>query len=522
MNTKTISHCQGKGSISHNNREFHPKNVNSSRTKDNVTFIKIPIETAYEKLFGAAVERYNAKQKRSDRKIKNGYYEYQFKRKISQNSVTSSDKRKSFYEDVVQIGTMNDTAVGTSDAETARKCLTEYMERFQQRNPNFFVFNAVLHMDEATPHLHIDYIPVGHYKRGVDTQNGLAQALKEMGYGEGKDAIAKWRKSECDILHEICAKNGIEIADPKKGRGYSYSVEEYKAHQQKLNDLRSEIDEYRQVVLQAENTEFTHTKMPFGKSIVSDKNLDELTEKLKAAAVAEKDVLLREKELSDREKMMSEKEEYIDVLTEKAEKLNRSAIAREHLIKQKEERAYDLLHEQENLNRLYNQKVSHCSDLERKVSELTNKCSYLNDVIDKAQKRLSEIKNEMKKKLDEVKTDSSTEINSLNAEIDRLKKDRRKLCRYIADAAMAVSVLGHKTYENEEFFAALTAKQRSIILGTVDFCHNIADNFGYHDIAQEIGQIGGMSDEIRSEYEKWYKFFSEQTRTNYERQEYSL
>lgn len=59
------------------------------------------------------------------------------------------------------------------------------MNGFQARNLNFHVFNAVLHMDEATPHLHIDYIPIRHYKRGVDTQNGIAQALKEMGYGEG-------------------------------------------------------------------------------------------------------------------------------------------------------------------------------------------------------------------------------------------------------------------------------------------------------------------------------------------------
>ena len=276
MSAKSRSHCQGKGSLSHNNREFRPKNADINRTPDNITFVKEPIAAAYKKLFGAAVERYNAKQKRSDRKIKNGYYEYQFNHKISQNVVTSADKRKSFYEDVVQIGTMNDTAVGTADAETAKKCLTEYMEDFQRRNPNFYVFNAVLHMDEATPHLHIDYIPVGHYKRGIDTQNGIAQALKEMGYGYGKDAIAKWRKSEYDVLREICVRNGIEISEPKKGRGHSYAPDEYKAYKKEMESLKAVIDMYRQIVLQAENTEFSYTKMPFGQNIVSDENLDKL------------------------------------------------------------------------------------------------------------------------------------------------------------------------------------------------------------------------------------------------------
>lgn len=157
MKGKTISLCQGKGSLSHNNRDFHPKNVDPSRTKDNVTFVSIPIEQAYDTLFGAAVKRYNAKQKRKDRKIQNGYFEYQFNHKISPNVITSADKRKSFYEDVVQIGTKDDTGVGTADAETAAECLKEYMNGFQARNPNFYVFNAVLHVDEATPHLHIDY-----------------------------------------------------------------------------------------------------------------------------------------------------------------------------------------------------------------------------------------------------------------------------------------------------------------------------------------------------------------------------
>ncbi len=243
MSEKRISHCQGKGSLTHNNRKFSAKNVNVSRTKDNLVFIKQPISEAYEQLFGAAVERYNAKQKRADRKIITSYYEHLFKRKVSQNVVTAADKRKSFYENVVQIGTMQDTGVGTPDAEIAAACLTEYMRGFQERNPNFRVFNAVLHLDEATPHLHIDYIPVWHYKQGVDTQNGIAQALKEMGYGTGKDAIARWREAECKLLTEICNRHGIQIAAPEKSRG-SLTVEQYKEYA----EAKEQADEMKQEV----------------------------------------------------------------------------------------------------------------------------------------------------------------------------------------------------------------------------------------------------------------------------------
>lgn len=239
MAAKKISHCQGKGSLAHNNRNFQAKNVNSSRTADNVTFVQIPIKQAYDDCFGAAVERYNAKQKRADRKIKDGYFRYAFDRKPCDTVVVASDRRKSFYEDVVQIGTKDDTGVGTADAETAKQCLTEYMLGFAERNPNFFVFNAVLHVDEATPHLHIDYIPIAHCKRGIDTQNGLATALKEMGFGEGKDAISRWREQERKALTDICRQHGIEISVPQKARG-SFEVEEYKRYKDNIAKLKEQ------------------------------------------------------------------------------------------------------------------------------------------------------------------------------------------------------------------------------------------------------------------------------------------
>lgn len=245
---KTISHCQGKGSLTHNSRKFSAKNVDCSRTKDNVVFVQQTLSDAYDEIFGAAVERYNAKQKRSDRKITEGYFKHVFKCPPAPYVIKSADKRKSFYEDVVMIGSMEDTGVGSVDAEIAKRCLAEYMNGFQERNPNFRVFNAVLHMDEATPHLHIDYIPVGHYKQGVDTQNGIAQALKEMGHGVGKDAISRWREHERAILEKICNKHGIEISAPEKSRG-SLTVEQYKEYA----ELKEKADNQRQAVKQLDS-----------------------------------------------------------------------------------------------------------------------------------------------------------------------------------------------------------------------------------------------------------------------------
>lgn len=314
MKAKTISHCQDKGSLSHNNRTFKPKNVDSSRSRQNVTFVKMSITEAYDKCFSEAVERYNAKQKRADRRIKDGYFRYAFSHAPSNNVITAPDKRKSFYEDIVQIGDRSDTGIGTADAETAAKCLTEYMQGFSERNPNFFVFNAVLHVDEATPHLHIDYIPIGHYKRGVDTQNGLAQALKEMGYGEGENTINRWRLAERDVLAEICRKHGIEISEPTKSRGYTYTVEQYKQHkdtisalEQQKAELSENLDELK-LLNAAESEGIESTKLPFNKRVVSEEEFSKLEAAKKTAAVRETTLDHREKIIAEKEAAISQKE----------------------------------------------------------------------------------------------------------------------------------------------------------------------------------------------------------------------
>ena len=241
MNVKSISMCEGKGSLSHNNREFTARNIDSSRTPNNVVFVQQALSDAYHQLFDEAVEKYNARQKRNDRKIHN-YFEHLFNRLPSKSVITGTNKQKSFYEHLVYIGTRKDTGVGTPDAEITTECLREYMEEFQARNPNLYVFNAVLHLDESTPHLHINYIPVGHFTRGLEVRNAKNKALEEMGFGNDAKSNDLWRRSEWDILKNICNAHDIEISEPKKSRGYSYTVEEYGEHQDRINALNAEIE----------------------------------------------------------------------------------------------------------------------------------------------------------------------------------------------------------------------------------------------------------------------------------------
>lgn len=216
---------RGPGSLKHNRRAFTAENVDAERTRYNVVYKDEPIKQVYHELFDDALERYNSKQKRKDRCISD-YYEH----------LRTGKQEKVFHELIVQIGDKDNTGVTTEDGQWAATILDEYMQDFEKRNPTLRVFGAFLHMDEATPHLHIDYIPVGHYKRGQDVQNGIAQALKEMGFGEGKQAIARWRAAEVEVLNKICLEHGIQPLAPEKARG-TLQIPEYKEKRRQADEL---------------------------------------------------------------------------------------------------------------------------------------------------------------------------------------------------------------------------------------------------------------------------------------------
>ena len=193
----------GKGSLNHNSREFYASNVDPSRSYLNIEFCREDIRTVYHELFDDAQERFNAKQTRSDRCIEN-YYE----------KICSSKQEKPFHEIVLQIGNKDDTGVNMELAETAKQCLTEYAKGFQARNPTLRVFWSHLHMDEATPHVHIDFVPyITGSKRGMDTRVSLKQALSQLGFRGGTRSATEWNQwaqSEKQVLAEIMREHGIE------------------------------------------------------------------------------------------------------------------------------------------------------------------------------------------------------------------------------------------------------------------------------------------------------------------------
>ena len=235
---RTISIMTGKGSVNHNDRKFTAQNVDKERTKNNVVYCNENIRTVYHKLFDDAVKRYNAKQTRSDRIIKNYY------KKISQES----KQEKPFTEIIIQIGDKDNIGAETENGQLAKKILDDYMKGFQERNPNLYVFSAHLHMDEATPHLHIDFVPfTTGSKRGLDTRVSMKGALKQQGFigtGRSDTERAQWAESEKEALSKIMLSHGIEW-EQKGTHEKPKTVSEFKRDMlaKEINELTEKKDD---------------------------------------------------------------------------------------------------------------------------------------------------------------------------------------------------------------------------------------------------------------------------------------
>ena len=200
---RTISAMVGKGTVNHNSRKFHAKNTDPERSHLNVEYCNENIKDVYHELFDEALARYNAKQTRKDRRIDN-YYE----------KIDASKQEKTFHEIILQVGNKDDMNATTENGCLAAKVLDEYMRDFPKRNPTLRVFSAYLHMDEATPHLHIDFVPfTTGSKRGLETRVSLKQALAALGFKGGTRSDTEWNQwvaSEKRQLAAVMERHGIE------------------------------------------------------------------------------------------------------------------------------------------------------------------------------------------------------------------------------------------------------------------------------------------------------------------------
>lgn len=291
---RTISFMTGKGSVNHNSRKFHAKNTDPERSCLNVEYCNENVKDVYHELFDEALARYNEKQTRSDRRI-DDYYE----------KIRSGKQEKPFHEIILQIGDKDNMGAKTENGQLAAKVLDKYMWDFQRRNPTLRVFSAYLHMDEATPHLHIDFVPyTTGSKRGLDTRVSLKQALSALGFKGGtrrETELNQWVVYEKEQLAAVMLEHGIEWE--KKGtheKHLSVMDFEKKERAKEVAELKQSISDGKE---RLSDIQIQHRKAVQETEQIRQEvsELSETSDLLKeqAAALAED----KEKLLSDNEKL---------------------------------------------------------------------------------------------------------------------------------------------------------------------------------------------------------------------------
>lgn len=229
----TIAGVMGKGSIRHNNRTFQAVNVDRERTAQNVIFCNEDIQKVYHELFDEALAEYNAKKTKTRDKIPD-YYEH----------IRNGKQEKLYQEAIFQIGNMESCGCGTESGERAATVLKKFAKTFSERNPHLRVFNMVLHMDEATPHLHIDYVPVAtEQTRGLATRVSLKQALKQQGFiGKGKNRTEwdLWMENEKEVLKAMAAEQDFVVISLGETRPHM-ALPEYKAAMREVEAVNTEL-----------------------------------------------------------------------------------------------------------------------------------------------------------------------------------------------------------------------------------------------------------------------------------------
>lgn len=170
-------------------------NIDFMKTHKNVVIENRRIEDVYRECFGAAAEAYSAKQ------VEKGHPERQIHDYLEH--VRKDKKLNEMYEFVVQCGNMDDHLTDEQSIAIYKQWLEDFKEKYGKQ---FAVKQAIIHLDEATPHMHVEVVPVAESKRGLSVQNSLNKAVKQAGHDNYKDMLAGWD----EVLDTAMKDHGLE------------------------------------------------------------------------------------------------------------------------------------------------------------------------------------------------------------------------------------------------------------------------------------------------------------------------
>lgn len=458
---KTISFHNGTvWSRGHNIRDERyvgkQEHIDKTLTEQNVTIRDVPVRQAYAEIFGKAVEEYNAKQKRSDRRIMD-YYD-----KIKH------DKRKHpVYECIVQIGDRFDTG---HIAKLEKQALQRFAEEWDKRNPNLRLIGAYIHCDESdgTVHMHVDYIPVAECTRGMKLQNSLDRALQQQGFlstNIHQTAQIAWQDSEREALCIICRDLGIDVQRNQGiGQGRkSLTPQEYKRAKEKqktqieneLKPLMDELDKYRILDVSTRFFDIEKKKVPFSKKVtVSVEDIEQLEEQAKAYRVNRQEVYtlrVRKAALDERERQLDEKGKYLNERLDQLEENQRVLQKNRHIVEQMYER-------QKRVNQLLDQSECKVSSLSAENVSLTDRVAEMNRTIERLRKWLDRREQQLGECSQQLR-ESQEALQDSQCIIQQMDDRQDEVNRVLEQLKCRVSFL---TTENDSLTAQIADKDKTV------------------------------------------------------------
>lgn len=463
----TASIAKGRGYLNHNDRSIDrvsEKSWDPELSRKNVICRNIPIQDAYNQIFGKALSEYNQRQidvNHPERQIKN-YYDH----------ISRSKQEKPFYEFVVAFGNMNDK--NTDIYPVLQRCLDEYITNFDERNPNFKVFQKIVHLDEkGIDHAHLDFIPVStHNKRGLSVKNSFRGALKEMGY-TGKTAFLDWRQSEEKYMAEIMERHGLEF-ERGSGRDEHLNVRQYQAEAREINRLAQQ---------KLKNMELPSIPEP----------------EIKTNPITKSESVKLSKAEFDKIKQVIDYQQ-TQITSLEAQKSDLSAKLKNAELKLDTARKKPYMRENETLTQELKKESDFSEKLTKKYEKLGNECVELRKSCNKLKKEVSNLHQEN----NDLKKENSSQfrkIKELERKISDISLDfHYKLTRAYVSIKTIVQAVGMLKYDKDEGYGIenITDKQERLIDGVSEYGSALAKENEYPELAKQMDNKVGIDESIES------------------------
>lgn len=495
MNHYTMSIAKGRGDLRHNNREFRPKNADPQRKDKNITLVKEDLQKVYHELFDESVIKYNDTQKRNDRKIKNYF-----------DKIYRSKKEKPFYEFIIQVGNQNDQPSETK----CKAILKEFNDMLIKDYPSLRVFNSVIHMDESTPHLHIDFVPIGDgYKKGMEKRASFKRVLKNLGFSDFRE----FQNALFFKLELISKQHDIErVSDVAIGAKH-IPIQQYREIQrlaeQKINDIdymsvpRSSIKIYQKLnavpqemyeeIVKDNAYRKAQTEALTGENEILRGQLSNLkTEKnvytYEAVIEDQKDKIeslndeieeirynfntMQKSNDSQIEKMYEKN----DALQEQIEALEKSSAALKVQIAEKEKTIENLKNQSKQLEKM--------GQILTENEKLKNDVKKLDEKVKKTEQKLVQNSSETRQKLDKTEQKNKNlegQINDLKNQNDTLQNECKELNTEIND-------MRANSHRQERFVDAMKKCSRTNDMPRMSKLAYLMANEQYDDLDEELDE----------------------------------